>query len=174
MKKLTLSFIVALFGFIFLRPVETNAQFMAGAGLAWGSEIEQPGIKVQGIYDLNNVINLGADFIYYFPNSSSGFDFNWWEFNANRHYVFKVNNFMFYGLAGLNIAGLSFDTPTITGPFGTIGGGDVSNTEIGLNIGVGGLYPVSNNINLDGELKYVLGTADQLVIAVTVLFNIGG
>lgn len=146
----------------------TFAQLQVGGGLAYGTEVEAIGIQARGVYKFTEEWGAEADFIFYFDEFE---DVTFWELNANGNYFFFSNEAIdAYALAGLNIAsvGVSIDL----GPFG--GTVSESNTEVGLNIGGGVQFGITESIKGLGEIKYIIGDFDQLVLAVGVLFDIGG
>lgn len=172
MKKL-LTVGLLVIGLTFLSNTNLYAQDTAGdislgGGLAYGTEIESIGIQAGGVYRINEEFRGALDLIYYFPNDSFGYDFTWFEINANGHYLFlNEEDMLVYGLAGLNIATLKFDYPDNQ----FFGGGSVSDSEIGLNIGAGIEYDLDFAF-LYGELKYALSSADQLVLSAGLRFPI--
>lgn len=139
---------------------ELKAQFSLGGGIAYGTEIKELGIQARGIYTINEQWRGGADFVYWLV----GDGVTSWELNANGHYVFTEDDFLAYGLAGLNLASVSVDL----GPFGS-----ASETEIGLNLGVGGQLKFSDAISGIAEIKYTIGGYDQLGLSAGVLFSLG-
>ncbi|MEL7834726.1 hypothetical protein [Fodinibius sp. Rm-B-1B1-1] len=160
MKKL-LTLGCLILGMIFFSNSNAYAQaetFKAGGGLAFGSEVEAIGIQAGAVYGFTDEINGAADFIIFFPDN-----YDWWELNVNGHYNFMAEDGVrLYGLAGLNYANLSVDL----GQFGS-----TSDSEIGLNLGGGAEYGL-DFANLYGELKYVLGNADQLGISAGLRFDL--
>lgn len=166
MKKIITAFIAA---FVLISVQNSNAQLGVGAGLAFGTEIETLGIQVGATYSLVDNLRLAADVIYFFPKTEGSGDFEtdlkWLEFNGNLHYVFYEEITMnAYGLAGLNYSRLSIDEPSSDipgdGPLGSI---TYSESEFGLNLGIGYMY----NLNLAwffAEAKYVVSDFDQLSI----------
>lgn len=130
-----------------------------GGGLAFGEGYEELGLKVDGIYRINDDFRAGADIIYFF----TGDGLTAWELNLNGNYVFTDDGeFMAYALSGINYARQSFDM----GQFGSF-----SNSEIGLNIGAGLEYDV-DFARLTAEVKYALSSLDQLVISAGLRFPI--
>lgn len=154
MKKL-LTYGCLILGIVFFSNSNALAQaetFKAGGGLAFGSEVEAIGIQAGAVYGFNEEISGSADFIIFFPDN-----YDWWEFNLNAHYNFMAEDGVrVYGLAGLN-------STTLDSEFTN------SNTEIGLNIGGGAEYGL-DFANLYGEVKYVLGDADQLGLSAGLRF----
>ena len=139
---------------LMIASIPAKAQMSAGAGLAFGSEIEQVGIQADLHFRLAAVpaIKLGAGFIYYFPKDNRDF----YEVNLNGAYIF-YEEFMFksYAYTGLNYARSK------------IGTGDASVTEnaFGLNAGIGAEYDFGPILAF-GDLKYVVSKFDQPVFSI--------
>ena len=144
MKKLIFSVLLVI-----VISFSSQAQKTIGAGLAYGSEIENLGIGVNAEFDLNAQIDISPSFIYYFKKNNVTL----WELNGNINYIFSSNGPTFYGIAGLNITGVKVDA----GVFG-----DRSDSELGLNLGVGASFAQSGSVIPFAEAKYVLSNYDQL------------
>ncbi|MDX1628036.1 MAG: hypothetical protein R3345_05020, partial [Fulvivirga sp.] len=68
-----------------------------------------------------------------------------------------------YALGGLNLATIGFDNPF---------GDDDSNTELGLNLGIGTNFNINSSVMPFAQLRFVIGDADQAVLSFGVKFNI--
>lgn len=144
------------------------AQVKIGAGLAYGTGINNIGITAKGHYQVNEVWEGAASFTFFLTGEDApGIDLNVWEFNADAHYIVSSNDkFTFYPLAGLSIAGVTVDFNT-----GFPGlDGKSTNTELGINLGAGIELGISNAISGVAEVKYVAGGFDQLVLNAGILF----
>ena len=75
---------------------------------------------------------------------------------------------MFYGLAGLSFASAKeeFNIPGF-------GSGSGTTSKTGLNIGAGVMYPLTDNMYLNGQVKYNT-PIEQLVINAGIAFSFGG
>ena len=83
-------------------------------------------------------------------------------------YLKPLNDkFTVYGLAGLNFTSWSVDHKIVGFDIG--GGG----TNLGVNVGGGSYLNINDKMKGFGELKYVIGNFDQLVLNVGVLFGVG-
>ncbi|TNE35164.1 hypothetical protein EP342_01995 [bacterium] len=141
-----------------------KSQTKVGGGFAYGTDIKKPAIQVEADIDINAPITIAPDFKYYFTDEFVTF----WEINANVHYVVsEKNDIGLFLLGGLNLASQSVSFNL--GPFG--GSSSISNTEIGLNLGVGADFKVSS-FYITPEVKYVLSSYNQLVIGVSAMFPI--
>jgi len=178
MKKL-LSIAGLVLGIIFALHHHAMAQsgdIKLGGGLVFGTgvfdidEIDNSlGIRAEGIYSINQDFRAGADLTFFFPNSEGDFKATLFAINLNGNYLFySEEGLTAYGLAGLNIAIISLDGPTISG-FDT----STSDSEIGLNLG-GGVEYALDFADLFGELKFggLGGNADQFVIGAGLRFPI--
>lgn len=135
-----------------------------GPGLAYGSEVENLGIKVDGYYTINEEFRAGLDLLYYFPDSEGGVDVNYFGFNINGHYVFyNEEEITAYGLAGINVLRVKAE----------FNGNSNTDSEAGLNLGAGIEYAQDFG-DLFGELKLagLGGDLDQFVIGAGVRFAI--
>ena len=158
------------------------AQVKVYPGLVFGSEIERPGIVLGGEFFVSEKVSIAPDFIYYFIDkesqvfSSSKIEVKTklWELNGNMHYYFvNKSNISFYGLGGLNYshAGVKYkETDTDTGQTETEF--DVSDGEVGINLGAGANFPVGRNFTPFAEIKYVAASTDQLVVGAGLKFDI--
>lgn len=133
----------------------------------YGSEVEELGLQVNGTYTINEQFRAAADVGFFFVDDTNGIDTSFWTINANGHYLIQeIPKVTLYGLAGLNVTTVSneFDTP-----FGRV---DETDSELGLNAGVGGEFPLKA-VNLFSEIKYIIGDADQLVWTAGVRIGLG-
>ncbi len=138
---------------------DAKSQLRVGAGLGWGSEIEELGINFNGEYKFLDYYSGESNITIFFIEGNSSF----WTLNLDGHYHFMGNEAGPYGLVGLNIATFELD-------FG-FRDFDASTTEIGLNIG-GGYSANVGRWNPFGDVKYVISDFDQLVIRVGVKYDI--
>lgn len=163
--------------FIFALTVtfqKAHAQAAVGGGLAYGTEIESPGINLNGTYKLNENIALAPGLIYYFPKSYyADYKLKWLELDLNGHYYFNTSsNIKPYALAGLNFSFITFPTYNFSSLFG--GTGEVENettTKVGLNLGGGVEFDIDAPVKPFGQISYsIIDTFDQLVIVAGVRF----
>lgn len=139
-----------------------------GVGLAYGLQIESLGINVNAYYPISDKFLVGGGLTYFFPQEAFSATENWFAINLNGHYLLhSEEDFNVYGLAGLNILILSLNFEPETGAE------DISETELGLNLGAGIEYGL-NFADFFGELKIagIGGDADQLVLSAGLRFNI--
>ncbi len=164
-----------------------NAQFTKlGGGITFGTGVYfhdetessnhktgNPALTLEGIYEINLPFHIASSFTVFMPRTT---DFgeskniiSAFLFDINGHYVFNsLDRFEFYGLAGLNITLLKnkwkydFDDSS-----------DASTeTALGLNIGGGTYMKMTEQLDLFGEVKYIVSKRDQFLVTVGALLNI--
>lgn len=141
---------------------DAEREFLLDVGIGYGNEIDAPGIKGGGVYQINEMFRGTADVFYFLSGEdSNGVEFNWLEFNLNGHYLFlnqkKVNSYL---LSGLNFAKLSSDADNIRLPSGD----STDKVYVGVNIGAGVEFSLgSMKVFIEG--KYALSSAHQLVMS---------
>lgn len=146
------------------------AQLRLGAGMGFGFEGEGAfTIFARGAYDFTDKIRANLTYNYYFLEDvevpGAKYSNNASDINLDLHYTFAaLPTISFYGLAGANVLIASVDTPV----------GKDSNTDFGLNLGIGGLFGIADKADIVTEFKYVIGGADQLFFNAGLLFNITG
>ena len=145
--------------FFGLLSFQADAQVSFGAGLTYdvGDNI---GIRGTGAYDINESWRGQASFSYFFEN-----DFTVWAVNLDAHYklieIANNEDFLINPFAGLNIANVGAE----------VLGVDVSDTELGINLGVNVLAPISDgDLLLYIEPKLVIEGISGLVISAGVFF----
>lgn len=160
-KQITLLFAVLL---SFAIAPTATAQFSLGAGLAYGTDIEEPGIQIGGTYQLNEDMRLGTDIIYWLVGSDSFFgesiSFTFVEVNANFNYIFYNNNdLILYGIGtlGIHYASSSFE-------FEEFASESYSDAELGFGLGAGLEYDLGG-AKLYAEPRFFLSGFDQLALA---------
>ncbi len=156
LKTTTLSIVAIL---LLTISFSSQAQTRVGGGFAWGSEIEDFGINLRGDISVTDNISLVPGFTFFFTESN----LTWWELSANGHWHFQGEPTGAYALVGLNFTRVEVDL----GPFGEFG-----DTEVGLNVGGGYNFNLPGPVDPFGEARFVIGDADQLVLALGILVSI--
>ncbi|NPA35990.1 MAG: outer membrane beta-barrel protein [Chlorobi bacterium] len=161
MKKLIF---LALFSIALLTTENSNAQFKAGAGLAYGTDVSNIGFTLNAGYNFTENWAGEVDFSHFFRKDYVAFSAL--DFDAN--YVF---DFGFYPIAGINMTFVNVDVPELDlGDWGSISGVSASTTEIGLNIGAGYNFYLNDALVLSPEMRYTLGGADYFRIGVKLMY----
>lgn len=141
-----------------------QAQAVVGGGIAYGTEVDEVGIAIDGEFFLNPNLSLSPDFIIYFVDDGPDFKSGFWEFNTNANFnLTGSESATLYGLGGLNIS------TSTTKPDG---GDRRSDTELGLNLGIGSRFNVSSTIQPFTEFKFVIGDYDQIVLMFGLHFSL--
>ena len=131
------------------------------------------GIYITGVYEITLPIHVSPSFTYFIPRSNdSGVGtanestrVSEMMFDINGHYTFNsLDRFEFYGLAGLNVTLAKIKW------IGTASSD--SDNAIGLNLGGGTYMKLTEQLDLNAELKYIVSKYDQLLINVGLLLNI--
>jgi len=135
-------------------------QTVVGAGVAFtDAEWVDFGFQVNAYVPIGAVpgLRVGGDFTYYLPQD----DINFFAINGNAQYYFMATpELALYGLAGISFSRISIDIDLGDDFFDFSG----SDTDIGINIGIGLEYPVGFGA-LYGEAKIVTGTYDRIGLA---------
>jgi|AntDeeMinimDraft_6_1070357.scaffolds.fasta_scaffold15362_1 hypothetical protein len=164
MKKILTTFLLIIGLSLFAQTnsfAQQHGPTKLGAGLMYGEAPDAVGINVNATFRVSPQIAIAPDISIYFPEDEElPFLDSFWAINLNGHYIFTAENeYHIYGLGGLNLATAEPSVP-----------GD-SESELGINLGVGGEYHLEN-FSLYSELKYVVGEFDQVVIGVGARFPI--
>ena len=139
------------------------SQVSLDAGLAFGTEVKNPGISLGGeVFVLEN-ISVAPGAIIYFENRGRYDNRDWWEVNINGHYYFAFENELeFYALAGINVTTRVIEQGELRDP----------DAEVGLNLGIGMNYEWRDWIKPFASLKYIAGNGDQAVFSAGMRFVI--
>ncbi|MDX1407119.1 MAG: outer membrane beta-barrel protein [Saprospiraceae bacterium] len=142
---------------------------LAGLGFSFGTTAEAVGIHIRGDVDIDDTPYGGSlNFISYFspatgPDNIDDVTAVYRETNFDGHYfLVEGDQLRIYGLAGINISTAGAKIK-VNAPF--IPNINETETQIGLNVGGGARFPLTDQISLVGEIKYILSKFDQLVIS---------
>jgi len=188
MKKALITFVlIAAF------TSAVSGQFTkAGSGIVFGSGFHfnnesgtdhrsgLMGISLTGIYEISLPLHISPSFTYFIPHVST---FSSVEgrtrvsvssmlFDIDGHYVFNsLDRFEFYGLAGLNIT-----LARIKRKYTYVGSATTTVSEsdnaIGINVGAGTYCKMTEQLDLFGEIKYIISKYDQVIVSAGVLLNL--
>ncbi|MEO1256073.1 MAG: hypothetical protein AAFY41_14480 [Bacteroidota bacterium] len=153
MKKL---FIASVIFLVMGNVVSAQEQGLirATAGIAYGTEIEELGINIGGEYLITDIISGGLSYTSFFTPDPVSFS----SINIDGRYYFLTDGPYVFGLLGLGIVRTKIEVP------GFFGGGTVSDSETGLNIGGGALFPFTDNLGALTQLKFNTVGDGQFVI----------
>lgn len=175
-KKITLVAAIVLF------TIGANAQFKfkgigIGGALGTKSAISTSGgdamgfgINALALAGITEKIDIEAGLDYFFPSSvdlggGAKVTVNMMTINVNGRYNFIEGKAVVYGLAGLNYAMASAEL-TGAGPLNN----KASDSKVGLNLGVGGDYKLSDKIGAYGQVGYTASSTDQVFAHVGVIY----
>ena len=161
MDKKVITLILILFSSISLR-----AQISVGGGLVYGTEIENIGISVNGLYEVNETWKAAPTFTYFLEKNYV----NWSVLDLDAHYnLTEIENIgNLYALGGLSFTFWSWDDSYNWG----IPGLDLNGTEVGVNLGMGIRKNINEKLFLTPEIRYTLGDADYLRISIKIFFSL--
>lgn len=143
---------------LLLFSLPAAAQFSVGGGLTYGEGIEELGVQGRASYAFSPSLELAGKYSFFFVDGDVDFS----TVDVDAHFTFlDEGNVSFYGLGGVNLSIFDFDA------FFGLG----SETEIGLNVGSGVRVGISDRADFFGELKYIIGDADQLVVSAGLRFG---
>jgi len=165
MKKITLLSII-----IVALACNSFAQINAGGGITYGTEQKTIGFNLRGQYNIWENVDIVGGLTFYLPHKEKqtlifttvNSKTTMWSFDVDGHYNFDlIDKLKAYPIAGLNISGVSVE----------VNSNKVSDTEVGLNIGAGATYEITNKLAGLFEIKYTIGNYDQAVIGIGVLYG---
>lgn len=156
MKKLIIVVLMALF-----LPMAGFSQFThVGIEAAYSTQVKEPGFGIYGIFRVNDQIKLTPNILFHLPhkiNTNDGTqNFQWYSINLDGNYVI-LNHGIFegYGLMGLNFTIIQGEQDEIilSQPFKD----KQTLQKVGLNLGAGMRFNVSDKVTPFAELRYTLG-----------------
>ena len=181
MKKLLLIFIF----FYFLLISKTSGQGFTqstglGGGISFGTGYEyhhvhtgNPGIRIIGVHNFNKSFQISAAMTFFLPEKEDFYDGTrastlWMVDVEGRYFLYSSDQFLFYALGGLSTTGIisnyKGESPDLYP--------DYSDQAIGLNMGAGANLSFTETVIFFGEMKYVVGTYNQLIASVGIIMNL--
>jgi outer membrane immunogenic protein len=129
-------------------------------------DIDETGIGAVGEFKIAPKWSIAPQLVFYFPDDGNGADVSFFELNANvNYYFFSQDVFELYGLGGLNFARWKVD-------YDNNAFEDRSDTEVGLNLGIGSNFDFGKKFVPFAELRFTLGEFDQTVLNLGMKFNL--
>ncbi len=167
-KLLPASFLAIAFCFLFQTAAFGQYDTKLGVGLAYSSEVEAIGLHAGATFRVSEQLGIAPSINYYFAEEEAPYFFDTFlALNVDGHFMLVTDpEYHVYALGGLNLTSIGYgeDFP-----------GDEefqdSETELGLNLGLGGEYHLEN-FSLFADLKYVISDFDRVVLAAGVRFPI--
>lgn len=114
--------------------ISDEGEFKLGFGLT-------PAVE----YVFTDAMSANASYDLYFKSSVDGGSFTLGSFNIDYRYYFMTDDMQLYGLVGVGF---------MSGKFKQDGGGTISSSETGLNIGAGAIFPLSDMLGFNAQVKY--------------------
>ncbi len=157
-----------------------------GVAAGFGSEIKEPGFGAYGIFSVNEQIKIVPNAMYFLPHNMTTEDgtqkFTWWTISVDGDYIIVNQGIVrFYGLMGLTFISLTGEQDEVISgqPFQD----KLTLQKLGLNVGTGIRFPLSEYIAPFAEVKYTLGDAadfafrnvpvSQFSLIAGIMFRIG-
>lgn len=169
MKRIFLVFCVAL---VSIAASAQKGEHNIGAQVLYGTDASNFGVGVKYQYNVTNAIRLEAVGDYYFETDG----FSMFDVNVNGHYLFHFSKFTVYPLVGINFTHWKQNIPSILveGDYGEYGGDtDIKDSSIGLNIGGGVQYRLTDKFRIGAEIKYqTVSGASTAVIGLGVTYTL--
>ncbi|MDY5320754.1 MAG: outer membrane beta-barrel protein [Prevotella sp.] len=156
MKKLFLAMCIAL---VSLNASAQKGEQNIGAHVLYGTDVKNIGLGAKYQYNVTDAIRLEAVGDYYLKKDG----FSMFDINLNGHYLFPVSDKVtLYPLVGINYTSWKQDDVFGLGDNGSddyyeyesADNPSMSGSSIGLNIGGGVQYKLTNHIRIGAELKY--------------------
>lgn len=152
-----------------------QAQLEVGAAGTFGSEIGQPGGEARVTYGFDENWAAAASFSIFCPE---GDELSTYlcilMLNALYNIPVGDGEGSIYPLAGASASIIEekYEYEDNT-PGGESYSFSNSETKLGVNVGVGGKYPINDRFTAFGEVKYILSDYDQAVLSLGVNYRIG-
>ena len=142
-------------------PVYAQINTRVGPMISFtGGDLDETGLGVVAEFGVAQKISIAPQFILYFP----GDDVSLFELNVNgNYYFFNQDVFELYGMGGLNFTRVGYELP---------GGENESDSEVGLNLGIGTNFQFGKKFVPFAELRFTLGEYDQVALGLGVKFNL--
>jgi outer membrane protein X len=137
--------------------------------LGSGNNYTNYGIGARFLYNVTSPIRLDGSFTYFLEKDY----LSMWDLSVNAHWLFPVaDKTTVYPLAGLGILGSSVNIPKIeVGGFST-GGGNISSSDLALNLGGGIDQKLTDVLTFNAELKYkVVDNMNRFLISAGIIYK---
>ncbi|WP_075604032.1 outer membrane beta-barrel protein [Saccharicrinis aurantiacus] len=149
----------------------------AGGGLVYATDIGNIGINLNAAYSITEEWEGAFAFSHIFRKDYTSFN----VIDLDGHYIFHVEDekLSFYGIGGLGFTFWNVDVPTQTitenvPMFGEmtmeVPGYKDNGSKVGLNIGIGANYKLSETLNLAPEMRYTIMNGGYLRIGASVQY----
>ena len=159
MKKLIFVAGIIVVAVAFATPASAQINSRVGGMISFtGGDVDETGFGLVGEFGVAQKISIAPQIIFYFPDNFDFFEVN---LNAN-YYFFNQDVFEMYGLGGLNFSRVGYE----------VAGENESDTELGLNLGIGTNFQFGKKFVPFAEFRFTLGGYDQVALGLGVKFNL--
>jgi|GEM_PF-1621968 len=182
MKKLLFTFSFVFLSILGLQAQEVG-QINLNAGLALGTEagINDDGesslglgVNLGGEYFITEIISFAPSYTYFFKDEIDGAGFSasirLSALNFDGRYYFLTDDIQVYGLLGGSLLFGKFEQDIEI--FGVRSRVEDTDSEFGLNIGGGVIYPLEDSFSVGGQVKYQTPGDGQLVLNVSLIYRL--
>jgi opacity protein-like surface antigen len=164
MKNLLRSVVIAV---VLFAAGQANAQISAGAGVVFGSDINNIGFSINGKYVINETWAAAPAFTFFLEKDYVSWSVLDLDVNYQLTNIDKLGSL--YAIGGLNMTFWKID---FGDEFEDVWGFGVNETgsDIGVNLGLGLDVPLTEQLVLAPELRYTLGGANFFRAGVKLLY----
>jgi len=144
------------------------AQIKAGAGICFATDISTLGFSIAGSYAITDDLEAAPSLTMFLEK-----DYLHWkvlDLDA-RYYVYEISDFNIYGIGGLSINFWKIKIPELIYPGYTAPAFTDRGSKLGLNIGVGAKYDISDAISLFPEIRFTIANGNFLRIGATAQYQ---
>ncbi len=164
MKNLIKSLILAV---VLFAAAQLQAQVSAGAGVVFGSDINNIGFSLNGKYSFNESWAAAPAFTFFLKK-----DYVSWsvlDLDVNYQLTAIENLGGLYAIGGLNMTFWKVDFGDEFNDFFG-GGANATGSDIGVNLGLGLDVPLTEQLVLTPEVRYTLGGANFFRAGVKLMY----
>lgn len=122
----------------------------ANANYGMHSDYKNLGIGAKIQWEFMDNIRVEPSFNYYFKKDLC----TMYDVNINGHYLINAGGLTIYPLAGVTLLGTKVTVPAINVMGYNTPEVSASDSNLGLNVGGGVEFPISDGIKLNAEFKY--------------------
>ncbi len=166
LKRITL--LLALVGCVFMM----NAQLLIGGGLGYNDYVAGPGVIIKGEFEIMEDIVISPNASYFIGSKIYNQKRNLLAFDVNGQYIIEImtDELKIYPLAGLNFS--NYKTGGYYLEDGRVKERPIKGNALGLNVGGGGRWYLSDQMSVFAELKYTVSDISHAVLGAGILLEL--